>query len=115
MRLIECSECAVQFDLDSTAKRTAGGKRNHCPDCAEEDAVKYAGVASGDGKMASVSILKFQSPEDRKGFIKFWRAASGVNVGKSCQLSNSTPAMTSGARFTRVAEFVGNSNHKGKM
>jgi hypothetical protein len=112
--MINCSECDVRFDLDSTAKRAAGGLRNHCPDCSDESAVKYAGVASGDGKMASVSVLRFQTQDDRKGFIQFWKAASGVNVGKSCQMGRA-PAASGSYSFGKVAEFVGNANHKGKL
>lgn len=109
-----CVDCDGEFDPGSTAKRAAGGRRNQCPDCAEETTVKYAGVTAGDGKMAGVQILKFETPQQRAGFVRFWRAASGMNVGKSCQLSSSTPAMTGGVRFQRVAEFAGNTNHKGK-
>lgn len=115
MARIQCTECDGMFDPHSQAKKRAGGLRNNCPECSEETAVKYAGVAASDGKMAGVQVLKFENQRDRDGFVRFWRAASGMNVGKSCQLSNSTPAGSGSFSFQKVAEFAANGNHKGKL
>ena len=79
-QLKECVHCNYEFDLYSTAKRSAGGKINECPDCVEElgteTAVKYLGLTSGDGKMASLSIVAFNSVEDREAYGKAWQSAT---------------------------------------
>jgi len=46
---IDCAICEESFDLRSPEKKRAGGKRNHCPDCAEETAVPYLAVNGADG------------------------------------------------------------------
>jgi hypothetical protein len=88
--------------------------RNHCPDCAEETAVPYLAVNGADGKMAGLTILAFDSAEDREKYKKAWHNNTGMNKGKSCHLSTSNTAM-SGMKFRRVGENFGNSNHKGKL
>lgn len=113
MRIIACAECGFDFDLHSPEKRRAGGKINNCPDCAEETAIKYAGVAAGEGKAANISILKFNNAADRSNYLSFWQANSGLHKGKSCQLGRglkSTPRIS----FETKATFVANPNHKGK-
>jgi hypothetical protein len=75
--------------------------------------VRYAGVAGANGKQSEVSILRFQSESDREQYLDFWKANSGLNKGKSCQLGwglKSTPPV----EFKTVIVFEGNSNHKGK-
>ena len=51
MSMKECKHCGITFDLNSTAKKQAGGRINECPDCVEElgteTAVKYLGLSSG--------------------------------------------------------------------
>ena len=111
---IDCAICEESFDLRSSEKKRAGGKRNHCPDCAEETAVPYLAVKSANGKMSDLTILAFESAEDREKYKKAWRAVTGQNKGKSCHLSKSMPAM-SGMKFRKVGENRANANHKGKL
>ena len=111
---IDCAICEERFDLRSLEKKRAGGKRNHCPDCAEETAVPYLAVKSANGKMSDLTILAFESAEDREKYKKAWRAVTGHNKGKSCHLSKSMPAM-SGMKFRKVGENRANANHKGKL
>jgi len=112
MKIIECSECGFEYDLYSPEKRRAGGRMNHCPDCAEETTVKYAGISAGEGKMGSVQVLKFASENDREAYMKFWKATSGMNTGKQCQMQ--FRAKEPNVKFSTVATFTGNVNHKGK-
>jgi len=112
-----CVHCDCEFSLTSSAKRRVGGKINECPDCVEElgteTAVKYLGLQAGDGKSASISIVAFESDEDRTAYSKAWKAVTGFHKGKSCHLSGSQT--TIGNRPMRhVAYNAGNANHKGK-
>ena len=116
-RIRECVHCDAQFDTRSTAKRRAGGKINECPDCVEElgteTAVKYLGLQAGDGKAAAISIVAFDSTEDRENYSRAWKAVTGFHKGKSCHLSGSQT--TIGNRPMRHVTYVGaNGNHKGK-
>tara|TARA_Y100001938_G_C7971880_1_gene369745 strand:+ start:261 stop:635 length:375 start_codon:yes stop_codon:yes gene_type:complete len=112
--MIDCAVCEETFDLHSPEKKRAGGLRNHCPDCAEETAVPYLAVNGADGKMAGLTILAFDSAEDREKYKKAWHNNTGMNKGKSCHLSTSNTPMN-GMKFRRVGENFGNSNHKGKL
>lgn len=112
MRIMNCVECDIDFDLHSHAKVRVGGRINTCPDCSEEHVVKYAGVQAADGKQSQATILKFNSEQDKSNYISFWRNNSGFNKGKSCQLGNhlsTTPAIS----FQTVQGF-NPTNHKGK-
>jgi hypothetical protein len=62
----ECVECSCKFNPLSPAKVRAGGRINQCPDCSDEPVVKYLGLANGDGKQASVTVLAFSSTSDRE-------------------------------------------------
>ena len=113
----DCVHCDVRFDTRSYAKKKAGGKINECPDCVEElgteQAVKYLGLQAGDGKAAAISIVAFESTEDRDSYSRAWKAVTGFHKGKSCHLSGSNT--TIGNRPMRhVAYNAGNANHKGK-
>ena len=117
MSMKECKHCGITFDLNSTAKKQAGGRINECPDCVEElgteTAVKYLGLQAGDGKAAAISIVAFESDEDRAAYASAWKAVTGFHKGKSCHLSGSQT--TIGNRPMRhVAYNAGNANHKGK-
>ena len=108
-----CVSCGDEFDPRSPEKRRAGGLSTHCPDCSEETSVRYAGVTNGEGKMASVQLLKFNSVEDRESYLDFWKVNSGLYKGKSCQIGHglkSTPAVG----FKVIAENNPNKNAKGK-
>jgi hypothetical protein len=84
----------------------------HCPDCSSETTVKYAGFASGEGKQASVQIMKFASEQDRQKYMDYWKAASGLNTGKSCQLAfrATEPNVKRDVVITQIANF----NSKGR-
>jgi hypothetical protein len=108
----ECSVCGSSFDPNSHAKRLAGGKVNECPECATEPAVKYLGLTAGDGKQASITVLKFESPEDREEYRQAWWVNSGMMVGKSCQLG--FQKRTPNVRFETVSQSTA-TNHKGRL
>ena len=110
---ILCIECNEEFDPTTPAKRKAGGLYNQCVECSEETAVKYAGVASADGKSASISILSFESEADKKKYLEFWAAQSGQNKPKACQLSAHTKT-DPGVKFKTV-KGITPMNHKGKL
>lgn len=107
-----CIECDALFDPQSREKRRAGGLSTHCPDCSDETSVRYLGISAGEGKQASVQVLKFASEGDREAYKKFWKATSGLNTGKQCQMQ--FRAKEPGIHFETKATFVGNVNHKGK-
>jgi hypothetical protein len=106
-----CAMCDDEFDLYSPAKRKAGGLAIHCPECSEESTPKALGFASGDGKMASISIVKCETQGDADKLKAYWRLASGMHKGKECQMNNS--ATMPGVRFQTVTKS-GSMNHKGK-
>lgn len=108
-----CIHCEDEFDINSSAKQKAGGKINECPDCAEEDTIKYAGVQAADGKQAQATILKFDSEADRSSYIAFWQNNSGLHKGKSCQLGSHL-STTPNIKFETITEFTP-TNHKGKL
>ena len=79
MNMRDCKHCNVSFDLDSFAKKQAGGKINECPDCVEElgteTAVKYLGFASGhDGEATDLSIQSFGSKAEQMASSSAWQA-----------------------------------------
>lgn len=112
MKIMVCVECGDQFDLNSVEKRRVGGKALHCPDCSQETVVRYAGVSAGEGKQGAVQVLKFDSTTDREAYLKFWKASSGMNVGKQCHMQ--FRAKEPNVKFKTVATFTGVVNHKGK-
>lgn len=114
MSMRTCEICEEEFDLNSPEKKRARGKINHCPDCSEETATRYLAVNGADGKMAGISILQFENPEDRENYARAWKHNTGHNKGKVCHLSRSLTAM-SGMKFKKVGENFGNANHKGKL
>jgi NAD-dependent SIR2 family protein deacetylase len=112
MKRIECKECGDMFDPNSFAKKRAGGLAHHCPQCSSETEVKHLGLAASDGKFAQITILSFQTQEDREKYKSFHQNNSGLHKGKSCQLGNhlsTTPAV----KFKTVQAFKP-TNHKGK-
>jgi NAD-dependent SIR2 family protein deacetylase len=109
----ECIHCEGTFDTDSPAKRRVGGRINECPECTGEDVPRYLGVASGDGKMASIAILAFNSKADREQYKSFWANNSGLFRGKECQLGSHT-SVNPGISFRTVTQS-GAMNHKGRL
>jgi hypothetical protein len=108
----ECTDCENIFDSSSQQKKRAGGRINQCPDCSLETSPKVLGFASGDGKMASLSILKFKSQSDAEAYKEYFAKASGLRNGKSCQMHK--PALTApNVQFRTVAQSEA-TNHKGR-
>lgn len=112
MKIKVCAVCEGEFDSMSPEKRRAGGKINECPDCAEEVAVRYAGLQSADGKQSQATILKFNSEEDRAKYLEFWKNNSGLHKGKSCQLGSHLSTDPK-VKFETISTFRP-TNHKGK-
>ena len=106
----ECKHCGIEFNANSRYKKKAGGYINECPDCTislgTESSVRYRGVTTGDGKMASIQILKFEDKEQAILYKKGWDQWSGWNNQRSGSIHD--------VRFTKIGENSGNSNHKGK-
>ena len=113
MLMRSCRECGVEYDPNSRAKREAGGLIIHCPDCSEETAVRYLGLQSADAKASGVTVLKFDSAEDREEYRQMWWVNSGMMVGKSCQMG--FQKRTPNVKFKKVYEAGLGMNHKGKL
>jgi len=114
----ECVHCNFDFDDSTSFKKQAGGKINECPDCVEElgteTAVKYLGLQAGDGKTNALSIVAFESEDDRHEYSRAWKNVTGFHKGKSCHLSGSQTNI--GNRPMRHVSYAGgNGNHKGKL
>lgn len=108
----ECVECGGDFNPYSKSKRAIGGLSTHCEECSEETTVRYFGTSAGEGKQASVQVLKFNSQSDRDKYARYWRASSGLNTGKQCQMAFRANEVN--VHFQTRATFQGNTNHKGK-
>lgn len=113
MKILTCEVCETEFDLHSNQKKLAGGKINNCPDCAEEVAIKYAGVQAADGKQNQATILKFESEKDKQNYIRFWKNNSGYNKGKSGSQLGAHLSTTPNIKFQTLVDFKP-TNHKGK-
>jgi len=113
----ECKHCGDEFNPKSRAKQLAGGYANECPNCVEarggdDSPPKYLACAAGDGKSAGITILKFDTDEDREAYSKAWLNNAGMHKGKSCQLGSHLTPM-SGIKFKTVQKME-NLNHKGR-
>lgn len=112
-----CKHCTATFNLDGHYKQQVGGKINECPSCVEElgteTAVKYLGLTSGEGKTAAISIVAFESKEDRRAYASAWKDNTGHNGGYGGHLSSSNSPL-SGRPMRHVAFNAGNPNAKGK-
>ena len=88
----ECKHCGIEFNANSYAKKQSGGYINECPDCVEElgteTAVRYRGVTTGDGKMACMQILKFDSDAEANAYVSAWNNNSGFNNRRSGGLND---------------------------
>ena len=106
----ERKHCGEEFDANDSYKRRVGGYVNECADCViqlgTETSVRYRGVTTGDGKMACIQILKFDSEVEAQAYVQTWNNNSGFNNRRSGGLND--------IKFTKVGENAGNSNHKGK-
>jgi len=108
-----CAACESLFDPNSPAKQRAGGRVNTCPDCSDEPEVKYLGLANGDGKQASITVLAFGSSKDRDRYSSFYRNNAGYHKGKSCQLGSHL-STDPGVKFRTVTQSTA-TNHKGRL
>ena len=72
MNTKQCKHCNEVFNLDSIAKKAAGGKINECPDCVEElgteTAIKYTGIQVEE--TGSFAISRHATEEDRQKHMK---------------------------------------------
>ena len=106
-----CKHCDEEFNPNSQRKKRVGGYINECADCVEElgteTAVRYRGVVTGDGKMAAISIIKFESEADANDYVKSYNSSSGWNARKENRCNQ--------IKFNHVGANIGNSNHKGKL
>jgi len=107
-----CVVCEEVFDVRSARKREVGGLAIHCPDCSEERAVRVVGVAAGDGKQASVSIIRPQTQRDRVAFLAYWHQAVGMHRGKECQMD---VHLTTPQFSVSVVSAAAATNHKGRL
>ena len=111
MRLTICKHCSDTFDSNSRLKKEVGGYINECPSCVEELGTETSetirGVISGDGKMACIQILKFDSKSEADQYCSTWNANSGFNNRRSGGLDD--------VKFQKIGENAGNTNHKGKL
>ncbi len=108
----QCVECEENFDSHSPEKRKVGGKSNTCPSCSKETVPKVLGFTAGDGKMSSITIVKFQSQSDADIYKRYWQQNSGLNTGKNCQIGRGLMS-TPGISFETVSQSIP-TNHKGK-
>ena len=112
----QCVHCEYEFDLDSTMKKQVGGRINECPECVQElgteTTVKYLGLTSGDGKMANLSIVAFDSEEDRAAYGAAWQAATDPYTSSPSRMSEVSGSF-GGVRIRHVDHQAGNPNHKG--
>lgn len=78
--------------------------------------VRYDGPSRAflrEEKGVGVTILSFESEEDRKKYSEFWKNNSGMNKAKNCQLGNHLSTMPK-TTFKKVYENGIGMNHKGK-
>ena len=82
MNTKQCKHCYEIFNLDSIAKKTAGGKINECPDCVEElgteTAVKYTGLQIEE--TGSFAISRHATEADREKYMN--NLKNGVDLSK---------------------------------
>ena len=107
----ECRYCGDEFNQNEKI-RLRGGYANVCIDCHDErpdpdaNTPVYRGVVSGSGKMAAISIVRFQNNEDADDYVRSFNASSGWGSRKTNRC-NSIP-------FEHVGVNIGNGNHKGR-
>jgi hypothetical protein len=112
MRYRNCIICEESYDTLSPEKRRVGGLITQCPNCSEEPSVRAIGLCSGDGKQASITIVRLASNKDREAFMRFWKRATGYHKGKECQMDSH---LTSPKLSFRTVLQTEATNHKGKL
>ena len=111
MIIRECKHCGEEFNQNEKI-RLRGGYANVCIDCHDErpdpdaNTPIYRGVVAGSGKMAAISIVRFQNEDDADAYVRSFNASSAFG-GRKTNRCNSIP-------FEHVGVNIGNSNHKGK-
>ena len=107
----ECRYCGDEFNQGEKI-RLRGGYANVCIDCHDErpdpdaNTPVYRGVVAGSGKMAAISIVRFQNNEDADDYVRSFNYSSAFGNRKTNRC-NSIP-------FEHVGVNIGSSNHKGK-
>mgnify|MGYP001223532731 FL=1 len=107
-----CKECEDEFDWREKVKRV-GGYSTVCEDChlsgpdPDENTPVLRAVTTGNGKMAAISILSFDSESDANEYCRRYSANTGWNNRRTGGLND--------IKHTLLAENLGNDNHKGKL
>ncbi len=103
MKIKSCKHCGEQFNLHSQRKQEVGGYINECPDCVEELETETKEVirafTTGDGKMASIQILKFEDKEQASLYKKV-----GINGADGTTVARGLSTMCGSPRLVRTAE-----------
>ena len=109
--------CEVEFSKTDPRRKNLDPYINECTECCihrenkfGKKAIPYLAVKSASGKMSNITILKFESMEDREKYHKNWKKNS--NHGYRTTLKRASG--TSGIKFKTVGENFGNENHKGR-
>lgn len=106
-----CKYCQDEFNSKEKI-RTRGGYVNVCISChddrpdPDENTPVLRGVIAGSGKMAAISIVKFQNERDADDYVRSFNASSAFG-GRKTNRCNSIP-------FEHVGANIGNGNHKGR-
>lgn len=93
-----CIECEEEFDLNSPAKRRAGGLATTCPDCSEETAVPHLALVGSSGKQQRIEILAFEDAAAREAMKQGAMANNGYHRGHACQMGSPVSVPQSGFR-----------------
>ena len=111
MNIRTCKYCGDEFN--SAEKINArGGYMNVCISCHDErpnpdaNTPVLRGVVSGSGKMAAISIVRFENEQDANDYVRSFNASSAFG-GRKTNRCNSIP-------FEHVGVNIGNGNHKGR-
>lgn len=111
MKIKTCKHCEIEFDAWSQRKQAVGGYINVCADCTEERQQEKRSVirafTTGEGKMACIQFLEFESEADANAYARIWESNRGWNNRRSGGLNS--------IRFRKVGENSGNQNHKGRL
>ena len=106
-----CKHCNFEFNAKEKI-RLRGGYINVCIDCHDElpdpdaNTPVIRGVVAGSGKMAAISIVRFENENDADAYVRSFNASSAWGSQK-LNRCNSIP-------FTHVGTNIGSTNHKGK-
>jgi len=110
--------CEQEVNKKDPRRKSLDPYINECTQCCEwrEDnfgkkAIPYLAVKSASGKMANITILKFDSMQDRSQYHQNWKKNSNQGYRTSLKRAGNT----SGIKFETVGENFANMNHKGKV